>query len=82
MQPPERFESKNLLIQKLENSDAQEIFDTYASRADILNYVSWKPHQSLEDTYLFLDSAHKSWKEGSHFSYSIRLRLGNDLHRQ
>jgi len=61
MKPPAKFESKNLLIRKLQKADAQEIFDNYANQADILDYVSWKPHQTLEDTYQILNFAQKSW---------------------
>ena len=67
MTPPAKYESKNLLIRKLQKADAQEIFDNYASQADILDYVSWKPHQTLEDTYQFLDFAQKSMEPGKRF---------------
>ncbi len=79
MKPHEEFESDLLILRKLNLRDAPEIFSNYASNPEILDYVSWKPHKTVEDTGQFLVSANKAWEAGTDFSFSIRLRTRNTL---
>jgi [ribosomal protein S5]-alanine N-acetyltransferase len=76
---PEKIETPRLLIQKLRYEDAEEIFYTYASKAEATRFVSWETHRKIEDTTEFLRYATGAWKSGKDFSYSVRLKLSNRL---
>lgn len=71
---PEQIETDRLIIQRLRYEDAEEMFYVYASKPEATKYVSWPTHQSVQDTRRFLDYAVKSWKEGTEYTFSIRLK--------
>jgi RimJ/RimL family protein N-acetyltransferase len=76
---PERIETSRLVLQRLKYEDAEEIFYTYASKAEATTYVSWPTHQSITDTRSFLDHAVAAWDDDTDFSYSIRLKDSNRM---
>ena len=71
---PEKLETQRLLLQRLRYEDAEEIFYTYASKAEATRYVSWPTHQTIRDTRAFLKYAVQGWQEGTDYSLSIRER--------
>lgn len=70
----ERIITERLILAKLEDRDAEEIFYGYASKAEATRFVSWPTHKRIEDTRDFLAHARQSWTSGLEFSYGIRLR--------
>ncbi|HEY9047553.1 MAG TPA: GNAT family N-acetyltransferase [Ohtaekwangia sp.] len=76
---PEQFTTERLLLQRLRYEDAEEIFYTYASKPEATHYMSWPTHQSIDDTRSFIQYATWAWKEGTDFSYTIRLKENNKL---
>lgn len=76
---PERVETQRLILTRLQLTDAEEIFYTYASKPESTQYVSWPQHQSLKDTRNFLLYARHAWTQGVDYSYSIRLKKINRL---
>src|SRR5262245_44635893 len=51
---PTRLETERLLIRKTETSDANEIFARYAGDPVVTKYLSWRPHESVEETIAYL----------------------------
>jgi len=43
--------------------DAQSIFETYASDAEVTRYLSWPRHKTIGDTQAFVDFAASEWKQ-------------------
>jgi [ribosomal protein S5]-alanine N-acetyltransferase len=76
---PEKLESERLLLQRLRYEDAEEIFYAYASKSEATRFVSWPTHQSIKDTREFLRYAHRSWRAGIDYSFSIRLKESGRL---
>ncbi len=76
---PEQFTTERLLLQRLRYEDAEEIFYTYASKPEATRYMSWPTHQSIDDTRTFLQYAVWAWKEGTDYSYSLRLKTNGRL---
>jgi [ribosomal protein S5]-alanine N-acetyltransferase len=74
MKMPEQFETDRLLMQRLRYEDAPEIFYTYASKPEATKFISWPRHESIRQTQSFLFYAVNSWRNGTDFSYSIRLK--------
>ena len=70
---PKQLFTERLSIQKLRYEEAEEIFYSYASKAEATRYMSWATHQSIEDTRSFLKYAVEGWETGTDYSYSIRL---------
>jgi [ribosomal protein S5]-alanine N-acetyltransferase len=70
---PTQIFTERLRIQKLRYEEAEEIFYSYASKAEATRFMSWPTHQSLSDTTAFLQHAENGWKAGTDYSFSIRL---------
>lgn len=71
---PTQFFTDRLSIQALKYEDAEEIFYAYASKPEATRYVSWPTHRTIEDTRRYLRYAVASWKTGSEYAYSIRIK--------
>ncbi len=52
-------------------SDAQTLFENYARDAALAKYMTWKPHQSVDETMEFLRRCERVWAEGSAFPWSL-----------
>ncbi len=76
---PERIETDRLTLFRLRYEDAEELFYTYASKPEATRYMSWPTHLSLKDTRKFMDYAVSGWKEGTDYSFAIRLKNENRL---
>ncbi|CAN5428348.1 GNAT family N-acetyltransferase [soil metagenome] len=74
---PERIETERVIIARLRTEEAEEIFYTYASKAEATKFMSWPTHQSLGDTRTFLKHAVSGWKQGTDYSFGIRLKEHN-----
>lgn len=68
---PRQFQTARLLLRATELSDAESIFHEYAQDADVVRYLMWKPHSSVEDTRSFLTMCAKNWKEETEFTWSL-----------
>ncbi|NOT76685.1 MAG: GNAT family N-acetyltransferase [Cyclobacteriaceae bacterium] len=71
---PERIETDRLILARLKYEEAEEIFYTYASKAEATKFMSWPTHNNLEDTRTFLKYAVSGWSAGTDYSYGIRLK--------
>lgn len=72
----EQFFTDRLRCHRLRHEDAEEIFYTYASKAEATTFVSWPTHRSLADTRSFLSYCRAAWESGNDYSFAIRLRQG------
>ena len=68
-----------MIVQRLKYEDAEEIFYTYASKAEATWFVSWMKHGRMEDTINFLSKSRYLWAKEKDFSYSVRLLESNRL---
>jgi [ribosomal protein S5]-alanine N-acetyltransferase len=57
-----RMETARLLLRVPESSDAQAIFDRYASDAEVTRYLGWPRHRSVNDTRGFLAFSESEWR--------------------
>lgn len=63
MDLPEHLETRRLRLRPPSLADAEVIFDTYAQDPEVTQYLSWSPHQHLEETAEFLGGAVADWGE-------------------
>ncbi len=75
---PEQIETERLLLQRFRYEDGEEIFYTYASKPEATKYMAWPTHQSIHDTRNFLNYVIHGWRQGTDYSFAIRLK---DNHR-
>jgi ribosomal-protein-alanine N-acetyltransferase len=60
-------------------SDAEAIFERYASDPDVTRYLGWPRHRSLEDTLWFLEFSRAAWERDGAGPLLIRCRADGEL---
>ena len=54
-------------------SDADDIFDNYASDQEVTRYVTWHPYKDRRDVAPFLQSRLDRWDSGEEYSWALTL---------
>jgi RimJ/RimL family protein N-acetyltransferase len=76
---PERIETERLLLRWTQVSDAEEIFARYATDQKVLRYLTWTPHQSVEETREWIRGRVADRAAGRHFNWLLRLRESEQI---
>ena len=71
---PVAIETDRLLLHQPSSADAPEIFGRYASDPDVTRYLSFRRHESLADTHLFVDFSRMEWAANGCGPYLVRAR--------
>lgn len=74
MNAPERVETARLLLRRPQTHDAEAIFARYASDPEVIRYLSWPAHRSLEHTRAFLHASDAEWEQWPAGPYLIESR--------
>jgi ribosomal-protein-alanine N-acetyltransferase len=48
------IETERLILRRFELKDAKNMFDNYASKDKVTEYLTWHPHKNIEDTKEYL----------------------------
>jgi ribosomal-protein-alanine N-acetyltransferase len=70
----EIIETERLLLRRPKKSDAQVIYDRYASDRDVTRYLSWPTHRSVADTLAFLAMSDEEWRRWPAGPYLVLTR--------
>ena len=57
------FQTKRLYYRRPLETDAQAIFDGFASDPDVTRYVGWPRHSVIDDTLDFIEFSDKQWRD-------------------
>ena len=74
MKMPEQIETKRLVLRKLCLEGAQAIFDGWAQDQEVTRYLTWRPHERIEQTQEFVDGCIRAWEGETRFPYMITLK--------
>lgn len=74
MTMPGQFETERLLLRKPRLEDAQAIFEGWAQDPEVTRYLTWRPHERIEQTQEFIRSCIRSWEGATRFPYIITLK--------
>ena len=59
--------------------DAEDIFNLYAQDKQVTRFLTWKPHESIDETKEFLTNCMSAWKEGTAFPWVLIEKETNRL---
>ena len=76
MKAPRTIDTERLLLRRPVGTDAQSIFERYASDPDVTRYMSWPMHRSVADTRAFLAWSDADWEQWPAGSYLVFSREG------
>lgn len=74
MQMPVQIESERLLLRKPRLEDARAIFESWAQDQDVTRYLTWRPHERIEQTQEFIRGCLRAWEGETRFPYMITLK--------
>src|SRR5512146_1511584 len=74
MKPPESITTERLVLRKPRMDDARAIFDGWAQDRKVTRYLTWRPHECLEQTQEFVRGCLSAWEQETRFPYMITLK--------
>lgn len=79
MQMPEQLETERLILRKPHIDDARPIFEGWAQDPEVTRYLTWRPHQRIEETQAFVQSCLLAWEHKTRFPFMITLKENDQL---
>jgi len=76
---PETIQTERLLLRKACREDAPAIFNAYAQNPEVTRYMTWKPHNNIQETEQFLSACEELWRSGKDFAYAVTLKENKAL---
>lgn len=74
MIPPERIETERLVLRKPRPEDALAIFEGWAQDKEVTRYLTWHPHERIEQTKEFVQRCLLAWEYRTRFPYLVTLK--------
>ncbi len=68
-----QLETERLILRKLTIDDAGDVHE-YASSPEVTRYLIWEPHDSIEDSRAFINSALARYQTGAVAPWGIELK--------
>jgi RimJ/RimL family protein N-acetyltransferase len=78
MKMPEKIQTERLLLRKPRMEDASAIFEGWAQDVAVTRYLTWRPHQRIEQTEAFVQNCLLAWEQETRFPYLITLKKSGD----
>ena len=76
---PEQLFTERLLLRMPRMEDADAIFEGWAQDVEVLRYLTWRAHESLEDTERFVKRCLLAWENQARFPYMILLKENHEV---
>jgi RimJ/RimL family protein N-acetyltransferase len=73
MKMPEQFRTDRLLLRIPRMNDATSIFEGWAQDTQVTRYLTWRPHERIEQTEEFVQGCLRAWETEIRFPYMITL---------
>ncbi len=79
MKAPGQLETTRLILRQPHLRDASEIYERYATDAEVTKFLGWPRHRSLQDTEAFLQFSAQEWDRWPAGPYLILSRANGQL---
>ena len=74
-----RLETHRLILRQFKITDAQAVFENYASSDDVTKYTTWETYRDIYAVRNYLSSLIESYKDGKTFNWAIELKNENKV---
>ncbi|MBI3168545.1 MAG: GNAT family N-acetyltransferase [Chloroflexi bacterium] len=74
MKPPETIETERLFLRKPCMDDAPAIFEGWARHPEVTRFLTWYPHQNVEQSQVLLQRSIAAWDGETHFRYLLEVK--------
>ena len=79
MNMPEQIETERLVLREPHGDDARVVFEGWAQDPEVTRYLTWRPHQHIEQTEAFVKSCISAWENKTRFPYVITLKATSEI---
>ncbi len=79
MKPPETLNTSRLLLRLPITDDAETIFQKYAQDVEVTKFLTWHPHQKVEESREFVNRCEHCWEDGTAYPWVITRKEDNEL---
>jgi [ribosomal protein S5]-alanine N-acetyltransferase len=79
MRFPERIETERLILRIPRMDDAPAIFAGWTQDKEVTRYLTWRPHQRIQETEAFIQSCLAAWEQETRFPYMITLKESGEV---
>ncbi len=76
---PERIKTDRLVLRAPNVDDASTVFTGWAQDKEVTRYLTWHPHQQIDETKEFIQNCLSAWDEGTRFPYMITLEENSKI---
>ena len=74
MKMPEQLETERLVLRKPRLDDARAMFEGWTQDLEVTRYLTWRPHERIEQTQEFVQGCIRAWESETRFPYLITLQ--------
>jgi len=74
-----KLETERLLLRPFEKSDAQAMYDNWASDEEVTKYLTWNAHTNIEETKFILNLWIEEYQKPERINCGIVLKETNEL---
>ena len=79
MKFPERIETERLMLRIPRMDDAPAIFAGWTQDKEVIRYLTWRPHQRIQETEAFIQRCLSAWEHETRFPYVITLNESGEV---
>ncbi|MDQ2692259.1 MAG: GNAT family N-acetyltransferase [Chloroflexota bacterium] len=79
MRMPEQVETARLLLRKPHMQDASFIFTGWAQDREVTRYLTWRPHERIEQTEEFVRGCLAAWEGQRRYPYMITMKETGEI---
>jgi RimJ/RimL family protein N-acetyltransferase len=79
MKMPEQIETERLVLRVPRVNDALAVFAGWAQDKEVTRYLTWHPHQRLEQTQEFIQNCLSAWEQETRFPYLVTLKENSEV---
>ncbi len=73
------LETERLILRKLDESDAEEMYKNWASDDEVTKYVRWCTHKNVEETKEYIKFENEQCKGENYYNWGIVLKETGEL---
>lgn len=79
MKMPEQLETERLVLRKPHLDDARAVFEGWTQDREVTRYLTWRPHERIEQTQEFVQDCIRAWEGETRFPYLITLKKTGEV---
>jgi [ribosomal protein S5]-alanine N-acetyltransferase len=79
MKMPEQLETERLVLRKPRMDDARAMFEGWTQDREVTRYLTWRPHERIEQTQEFVQGCIRAWEGETRFPYLITLKKTGEV---